>query len=436
MGRSGWLIAAAVALVAFYVGKSLGPAPIGFPDPGEARSAEEMEAAVAEALAEPRAFPRTSALIRLFEGLSEANVEGAARAVEARAGEYDPVDLQLFLTAWTHLDPATAMRAVQAWPIRSRRELGIRIVMREWAASGRQIEAGSFFDSLTDPAQRELAAGPLVRGWALSGDAEGALALALRFWEADGRRDVIDALIRGVLHSRGAAGTFELARKVDPATGGEFAQRVAQTALNLAGRSDPKAAAAYYDDLAGTAPAAPWLVANLPRLAGLLRNESPEQTLVWLLPKAESAERTRGLMETAGTWAKLDFDAAWAWFEQHAESARDPEKTLSPTDSALLAGLVRRMARIRPVEAAPWALRLRPESDRLEMIRRVAYFWSASDARAADAWIASLSLDAESLERIREAATWGREADASPEAGAEREGEPEADASSSAEDAD
>ncbi|MBY0401775.1 hypothetical protein K2X89_15895, partial [Myxococcota bacterium] len=186
MGRSGWIFAAALALVAFSIGKGLGPAPIGFPDPSEARSADEMEAAVGEALAEPRAFPRTSALIRLYEGLSAANVEGAARAVEARAGEYDPVDLQLFLTAWTHLDPAAAMRAVQAWPIRSRRELGIRVVMREWAASGRQIEAGGYFDSLTDPTQRELAAGPLVRGWALAGDAEGALALALRFWEADG----------------------------------------------------------------------------------------------------------------------------------------------------------------------------------------------------------------------------------------------------------
>ncbi|MBK7948533.1 MAG: hypothetical protein IPK00_07250 [Deltaproteobacteria bacterium] len=414
MSRSGWLVAAAVALVAFYVGKGLGPAPIGFPDPSDARDAAAMEAAVAEALAEPRAFPRTSALIRLFEGLTTENVEGAARAVEARAGEYDPVDLQLFLTAWTHLDPSAAMRAVQGWPIRSRRELGIRIVMREWAASGRQIEAGAYFDTLTDPDQRELAAGPLVRGWALAGDAEGALGLALRFWEADGRRDVIDALIRGVLHTRGADGTFELARRVDPKTGGEFAQRVAQTALNLAGRSDPRAAAAYYDELAGTAPAAPWLVSNLPRIAGLLRNESPELALDWLLPKAPGPERTRGLMETAGTWAKLDFDAAWAWFEQHAESARDAQAELSPTDSAVLAGLVRRMARIRPVQAAPWALRLRPESDRVEMLRRVAYFWSASDAPAADAWIAGLALDANDLARIREGAEWGRAAESSP----------------------
>ncbi|MBY0400740.1 hypothetical protein K2X89_10620, partial [Myxococcota bacterium] len=158
-----------------------------------------------------------------------------------------------------------------------------------------------------------------------------------------------------------------------------------------------------------------WLVPNLLRIAGLLRNENPERALAWLLPKAPSAERTRGLTETAGTWAKQDFDVAWRWFERNATSARDPQATLTPTDSAILAGLVRRMARIRPADAAPWALRLRPESDRIEMIRRVAYFWSATDPTAADAWIERLQLDPDAMTRVREAAIWGRSEDDTPE---------------------
>ncbi|MFO0688242.1 MAG: hypothetical protein U0900_06000 [Myxococcota bacterium] len=408
MSRWSWITPVATAAVAFYVGRSLGPGSVAFPDPASARSADEMERAVAEALAEPRAFPRTSALIRLFEGLSTGNVEGAARAIDARAGEYDPVDLQLFLTAWTHLDPTAAIRAVQAWPIRSRRELGIRLVMREWAASGKPIEAGAYFDTMTDPAQRDLAAGPLVRGWALSGDAEGALDLARRFWQADGRRDVVDAWVRGVLHVRGPAGTFELASRVDPGIEGEFATRVIQTALNLAGRSDPEAAAAFFDGAAAKPTAGPWLTAELPRIAGLLRNQSPQNALAWTLRQAESPERTRALRETAATWAKLDFDAAWSWFEANATSARNPSQELSPTDATVLTGLVGRMARIRPAEAAPWALRLRVGPERVEMIRRVAYFWSAQDAGAADAWIEGLTLSPEDLARVREAATWGR----------------------------
>ena len=412
MSRVRWLfVAGGLALIAFSLGRYAAPRAIGFPDPAEARSAEEMERSVAAALDEPRAFPRSSSLIRLYEGLSPANVEGAARANDARAGEYDPVDLQLFLTAWAHLDPPAAMRAVRAWPIRSRREFGIRTVMREWAASGRQIEAGGYFDSLTDPAEREVAAGPLVRGWALSGDSEGALGLALRFFEAEGRKDIVDGLVRGVLHARGAEGAFALAQSVDPATGGEFAQRLAQTTLNLAGRTDPTAAARFYDSLLERAPEAEWLPETLPRVAGLLRNGDPTAALGWLLPKPASPQRTRALVETMGTYGKRDFDAAWAWFAQNAESVKSGASELSPTDSALLSGLMRRMARIRPAEAAAWAVRLRPESDRLEMLRRVAYFWSASDAAAADAWIASLVLGPETLARIREAAQWGRTAE-------------------------
>lgn len=409
MGRARWLVLiASLTLFAFLMVRSLAPRSIDFPDPSDARSSEEMEQAVAAALDEPRAFPRASSLIRLYEGLSPANVEGAARANDARAGEYDPVDLQLFLTAWAHLDPPAAMRAVRAWPIRSRREFGIRTVIREWAASGRQIEAGGYFDSLTDPTERELATGPLVRGWALSGDSEGALGLALRFFETEGRKDIVDGLVRGVLHARGAEGAFALAESVDPAKGGEFAQRLAETTLNLAGRNDPAAAARFFDSVLARAPEAVWLPEALPRVAGLLRNGDPTTALAWLLEKPASPQRTRALFETAATFAKRDFDSAWAWFERNAESVKSGASELSPTDSAILSGLMRRMARIRPAQAAPWAVRLRPESNRLEMLRRVAYFWSALDSTAADAWIATLVLTPDALARVREAAEWGR----------------------------
>ena len=81
------------------------------------------------------------------------------------------------------------------------------------------------------------------------------------------------------------------------------------------------------------------------------------------------------------------------------------------TDSALLAGLVRRMARIRPAEAAAWAVRLQPISVRVEMLRRVAYFWSATDPDRADEWIAGLELRPQELAQVREAAEWGRSTD-------------------------
>ena len=387
MNRSSWLSTAAAALVAFYLGKTLGPAQIGFPDPDEARTADEMESEVAQALAEPRAFVRASALIRLFEGLTNENVSGAAHAVDSQASENDPVDLQMFLTAWTQLDPVAAMREVQGSTIQSRRELGLRVVMREWAASGDTLAAGNYFDTLTDPDQRRVVAGPLVRGWALSGDAPGALALARRLFEVHPRWDVIDGLVRGILHAQGADSALRMAWTLDPQSdpqkGGEFAQKVILTTLDLAGRDDPKAAAAVYEEFAGAAAPPAWLAPSLGPLAVQIGHLNPAAAAEWLLPMPEGPERSRALTEAMGSWADHDFDAAWAWFEKKSPSTPDPKSELSPTESDLLAGLLRRMARIRPADAARWSTRLRPESNRIETFRRVAYFWSATDARSA-----------------------------------------------------
>ena len=402
MNRSGWVSTAAAALVAFFLGKSLGPAPIAYPDPDEARTAEEMESEVSRALAESRAFVRASALIRLFEGLTKENVSGAAHAVESRANENDPVDLQMFLTAWAHLDPEAAMREVQRSPIQSRRDLGLRVVMREWAASGKTLAAGTYFDTLTDPEQRRIVAGPLVRGWALSGDMPGALALAHRLFEIEPRWDVIDGLVRGVLHAQGPAAALQMARTLDPRTdpktdpqkGGEFARKVILTTLDLAGRDDPKAAVGVYDAFAAGAAAPPaWLTSSLGSLAAQIGRSDPQVAVEWLMSMSEGPERDRALMEVMSTWADRDFEPARAWFEKRNPSVLDATSKLSPPESALLAGLLRRMARIRPAEAAPLSVRLRPESNRIETFRRVAYYWSATDPGAptngSRAWISA-----------------------------------------------
>ncbi|MFK7898184.1 MAG: hypothetical protein AB8G23_20295, partial [Myxococcota bacterium] len=188
-----FLAAGSALLLGFFVGRSFAPPALVFPDPDEARAAAEMETEVLRALDEPRGFPRASTLIRLFEGLTPANVSGAATAFERRATHHDPTDLQLFLTAWAHIDGGSAMQAVRSWEPRSRSDLGIRIVMREWAASGAKIEAAGFFQTLNDPEIRRIAAGPLVRGWVLSGDTAGARAIALQMWSLTPRIDMAEA---------------------------------------------------------------------------------------------------------------------------------------------------------------------------------------------------------------------------------------------------
>lgn len=406
-----WIGGGGLLLAGFLAGRAVAPTrPVEFPKADETYSADQMASEVGRALREPRAFPRAVALTRLFEGLSPENVDGASRAVAARTGIYDPVDLQLFLTAWIHLDPVAAMAEVQSWPIRSQRELGFRTVMREWAASGKQLEAANFFETLTDPDQRRLAAGPLVRGWALTGDFDGAVALTRRLWEAESRQDVVDGLMRGVLQAEGPEGLLERARSLDPFSEGPFARRAARVAMTLAAREAPAAAAAYYDELAREG-APPWLDGMVDKLAALQRNRDPRAALEWLLRKPESPERGKALRETMGTWAIRDSEAAWAWFRE--SRSVDPEATgpLEGTDAFLVAGLVRRLARTDPADASRWAARLPREADRVGMLRRVAYFWSEQDPAAADAWIAGLTLSTAERKQVEESAGWGRSED-------------------------
>jgi hypothetical protein len=233
-----------------------------------------------------------------------------------------------------------------------------------------------------------MAAGPLVRGWALAGDLEGALGLARRLWNTEDRLDVVDGFVRGVLHADGPQAALDVARRVDPEADGEFAHRLTRVTLNLVAREDAPAAAGLYRELVSQG-TPEWLEGTLDRVGSLWRNDDPQAALEWMLTLESTPERDRVLGETIATWGIRDFDTAWSWFER--ERGPFPEQgVVDPTDSALLAGLVRKLARIRPAEAAVWALRLQPGGDRTKLWKRVAYFWSREEPAAAARWIDGL----------------------------------------------
>ena len=384
----------------YFLGRTIGPPPLEFPDRGEIRSAAEMEFAVDAALRMPRAFARTVTLVRLFEGLNAENVEGASRAVSGRAGRWDPIDLQLFLTAWVNLDPRAAMQEVESWPIRSRRELGVKITMREWAASGAWLEAVDYLQTSLDPSARGVGAGPLVRGWALGGDFEGALNLAQRLWQSEDRVDVVDGYVRGVLHVGGPEAALDIAGRVDRKTESEFEQRLVRVTLDLVVREDPTAAAHVYDEF--VAEGTPeWLSGMLPRLAGIWRNKDSKAALTWLLGLERSKTGDEVITRTMADWGIRDFGEAWGWFEAE-HGSYDSEGLLSSTDCLLLSGLLPKMARTRPAQASDWVMRLQPGSDREGMLKRVARFWAREDSEAVGRWIEGLSVSSADRDQLRE----------------------------------
>lgn len=416
-GSRTWITYAVLAGFGFAVGRATAPAPVTFPDPDQGRSAEAMEADVAKALSEPRAFVRTSALVRLYQGLTSANAAGAARAVASRGGRNDPVDMQLFLGAWSLIDPEAAIQEVLRWPVKDRRGTAITTVVREWAAGGGRLAAGDFYQTTEDPETKQIAAGPLVRGWALAGDANGALDLARTIWVEYERLDVADALVRGVLDTRGPGGLFDFVRGADDHGVDAFHQRLVRVSLNLGGREDPEGAAALYDEVsAGADP--DWLRGALDRVAGDWRTRDPQAALEWLLPKRDSQQRSEALTETIGTWANRDFAAAWRWLSARGISSSDTAGELDSTNTALVVGILQRTARVQPEDASKWLGRLGgSDPNRIALARRIAYFWSMRDPAAAGRWMDSLDLSPSERAAVAQSAGWGRDAARDSEAG-------------------
>lgn len=395
------LAAGACLLVGFFLGRTFAPPELVFPDPSEARSRNEMEVEVLRALDEPRAFPRASSLIRLFEGLTPSNVSGAASAFELRATHHDPADLQLFLTAWAHIDGGSAMQAVRAWKPRSRSDLGIRIVMREWAASGAKIEAAGFFQTLSDPEIRRVASGPLVRGWVLSGDFEGARDIALQMWRLDPRVDVSEALVRGVLQARGVDGLLSM---IDQSLEHEsveegFDRRVVQASIALAGLERPAEAAARYS-IFESAGDVSWLGDSVKRIGqAWVRSDAPA-ALDWLSQRKSTPARNQMLMDGMRIYARNNFEEAKA---RLATPAPAGDALALEAEQLMLDSLLRHWARVDPAAAAGWLPRVTNSTQRANLTSRIAFFWGPKDPEAAARWVAEQELSPEQRQEAEQA---------------------------------
>lgn len=421
-GSNSFLAGAACLLLGFFVGRTFAPPALVFPDPSQARTRNEMEAAVLRALEEPRAFPRASSLIRLFEGLTPTNVSGAASVFESRATHQDPADLQLFLTAWAHIDGGSAMQAVRAWKPRTRSDLGIRIVMREWAASGAKIEAAGFFQTLNDPEIRRVASGPLVRGWAMAGDSEGARDIALQMWALEPRVDVSEALVRGVLQVGGVDGLLSLIDGLpDLSTAGAgFDRRIAQSSIALAALERPAETAARYAALEEKGDVS-WLGDSVKRISkSWLRSDAPA-ALDWLAQRNSSSSRNQMLMDGMRIYARDRFDEAKALLEEPADST-NPDAL--EVEQFLLDSLLRHWARVDPEAAAEWLPRVTNPVQRAILTSRIVLFWGPKDPAAASAWLAAQELTPEQREEAEQALKGGRSIAPDPSPGGTEPFEP------------
>ena len=279
-------------------------------------SAEEMEAALDHVIRVPLAFERSRELIRLLERLTPENIGGALQVVAEHQELWDPVDLQLLTSAWTAMDPIGAAEETQTWRPEIRSEVAFRLVIREWATGDRQLAAVEYVQTLPDERLYALAGGPLIRGWALSGDGDYALEMARLLWDSRTRLDVVDGYCRGVVQSEGPDRLLEIVEALDPALEDPFDQRLARIGLIVAAPLRPEQAAVLLSRLIpGDEERQARFEPVVPRIASSWQEKGFEAPADWLATLPSSRSRNNALAALLRDWRASAPSEMGTWFE-------------------------------------------------------------------------------------------------------------------------
>lgn len=360
--------------------------------PLEVRSASEMETEVRTALREVGAFDRAHALGRVLRSLDGENVEGAARAVRLGVEYLDPIVSQLFLSAWAGFDPLAAMEEARSWPTAVSRDLGMRTVAREWAASGRYLSAVNYYQSLDDAGMRSMLLGPLLRGWAQSGDVDGALDRARVAWERiDQPEAAVDGFARGALAVLGPEAMAARISELEGTGTDDFEKRLILASIGLLANERPDQAARLYSHFAGDSPPG-WLDGGLALIASPWSVRDPLAAIEWLLEEPDGPQRTLELKNAVRAWTLQDLGEAWGWWQDQASDAEARVVERPVLRSILLAPALRALARVRPAEAAQWVDQVGQPAGRQVLVQRIAHFWAQRDETAALDWARGLEL--------------------------------------------
>ncbi len=375
----------------FMLGRSIGPAPIEFSDPGSSLDAHAIEQAVREALSEPRSFPRSVALQRLLLQLTLENIAGVRRVFDEQISIAQSQDVQSFLGAWTHLDPYGAIDAALAWEDPARREYGIGVIVREWASGGAGLEALTYLRQEADLETVRIAAAPLIRGWAQSGDVRGATRLAVQL-AASGEDypGLTQALARGVFFSQSAEATIRWAEDLAEQEEPDFGTAMLRTSLILTATRDPERGIRW----AKTNPEHPMVIEILPVIMDPWAEDDPAAAMLWLSTRPQRSERDHALRKAMRIWASKDVIAVNAWLDGRPVTGEALQIVLPP--------FLKRLAARDPKGASQWVDQLESPKQRSNLIRRIAGRWGREDPDAAHRWLSGLANSSD--ESIREAA--------------------------------
>jgi len=325
-----------------------------------------------------------------LEHVDSGNLDEARRVIAREYWWLKGTEIDLFMQAWTRIDPAAAVDYARRWPHRPLRKEAMAAALRGWALHDPEAVAGRF-DALVPPSSRhrqELAKSMLI-GWVESGK-PGAIEHVAS--GPAGAWPYHATTIAGAqTRLLGVPGVIEWAEGVVTSDLPIALRRdLFRRVTGMASRGDPRTVAAWVEAHANREYAS-----GAPRLlAERWVTQDPYAAIQWVSKFVPADDRTAILLGAFSKWLVADFDAAAAWIE-----SVPPVLQNDPAYAAYARVLTQRDA----VAARPWAERVHDEKLRQDALEWVASGWYQRDPSAAEIWLEESPLGEDARERVREA---------------------------------
>lgn len=339
---------------------------------------------VAELLVEPNRLARMKDLTALLEALPADRYPELARALEMLPVVPRVEDVGLVLHAWARLDPEAAYAQALEW---RRRKIQwadpipnylVAEVVFVWAQDPfAQVE--EFLVDVPGSLQGMLQ-GPLLRGWAESGQTKRATNFLKSQTEAGGTSQVLVTLFAGrLVHREGAEAAIEWAESLEESKLRTFAFR--RTAEVIA-RVDPERATAWVEKHLGQPYA--WGMARRVARSWVRRGEGA-RALEWIDGIELGDERESATQWSYEAWVMLDRDEAMVWAQNRA--------TFPPSLRRHLWPHMRALVKRNPEEAVAWIRGFADQETQPALELGLAHMWLQEDREAAEVWIRDEGLE-------------------------------------------
>jgi hypothetical protein len=357
-------------LAAFALGRWA--APTGPPAPGG--TLEALRAG----LAERDGLVRAQLLSRALVQLQPDDLPGVEALIEESRLQILPDDVRLLMLAWSRFDAPGAFAWAQAWPTSWNEKL-MEEAMYAWGfRDGPAALAAA--EKIDDKKLRGSLQSSALDGWLRSDDRVGASSYIAGVGDPRLRRRLTFTLA-GEAARDGVDAVIAWAEAVPEDAPNDFKQGSFFHAANVIARSDPRRAAAWWEQHRDQ----PYSEGSLETIARKwAQHHDPPALFSWLrsLPPGEG-DRADEVGEAVRTgfraWRQKDPEAARSWLE-----ASLPDPKLDPAVEEYSWSVVQ----TAPDEAVSWAQRMADEKLRQRTLTRLVRSWLRRDPQAAGQWLA------------------------------------------------